>query len=1102
MAEAVESLGRKPLGVPDRTSESPEQVAATVAGAINFLEQLPQEKRELDEELVVPRATLTHAVATLKYAQGSGTIRDSAQVVDILFEEGIPFDYQWSACARLNISLPGGDLEEYIKSRFFGNGAVYDARLNFKLDPKELIGGGKEWLNKYTSTRLQEEGPTPEAMDRLQALAKGISSKYGSSAAAITRLMFVGGADESTLQRFTQARMAEAEKKQIPRGNVERKNFFEKMQDFLGVYIDVTTKVIRNAKPGTKEIIEQRSKEALTRFMGSRLLQIPYIEPGEEFPDPFSIFTTMMRTQKDMNPWVLEEANDTIFDVKEFYNLIKPEVGRGLVADAAFFLNNYKEALFIQDIHKLLNDIDIYREKRRTEGRPADAERRFGKHIDDMTKEVLARMGQKGTDFEHFDGKRHLLEQFASRQSRGLSAFSVLLRMVDAQKVARDATAKTQLNSLLSGIRPYGIEGDNVFKTQILASSVQMLSDNPDPYLDVPLLGLEGNLSIRSIVINKSQNWFDEEILARGPYAHTKNPRNPPERPLITPRDLIGLTREEIEKAELNFNTAKGAGWTLERPWIVDAGQAMSKLPESYQPILGFARGEADSYWNNAGDYVTAFYPSASNAMADIVSNLFPSITDQDYIIAPHGEYDSMIAPFVEKGAQLIAIHCNERSGVTGRARSPSEIFAEIEETIARERALRDGRLPLAFVVSSKTRLGDATGVVPLEMHTRKKKDPETGQIIEKEAVVGERTPNSFGLAKILHKYSETFPDSRTVTDFSQSLGRNDRGEDLNLLKPDVMVASGGKAPGVRSIAVAMIRKTLHREEIPLKETEDTGREGDYIEGNALDHDDRNYSYGAEQWERRWTDPLAKLTPGKGTIDIDRIASLGVALQHLNSRVDTWGLRKRADKRGLLTQREIVAEHHGDLTEYAIAKTQEHASKLLRKLQTTDFPIPISDVTTLLRNPVVQQQFGCQVVYPVHRKKIDYTFVTLAFPNLGSVERKEVELKGGKAKEVPVRTNYIPRSLERQGFPRGYAGEQCMLGGNGFRVSFNTHQNTGSLDRLFDAFVDIHAAFLRREVEKSRESSKKSGDPDMEIKTFEDLMARTPNVLIEEWVED
>ena len=1159
MAEVMKAGPMRRQGVshvenPLEFEEPSEDVSIARRHIIDYLGRAQEQSLIQAARLGTPPLDFNRVLTDLKYAEGRNAIPNMVTLFDTLFERGVPPVILRDLSDQLDVAFPENqDLETHLSRRFFGSDVVSAAKPDSKFDREQKVFGGGKWLGDYVNQQLVAKELNLETAHRIQLLGQQAASRYGADAAAVTRLMYMCGVDEPSLKSIITARTEEAGKNKISRGDPKNKNFFEKMQGFLGVYVDITTKVVRNTEKERKDQVERQSKDVLAQFLRSKQFQVAQESPSASSLDPFRVFGGILREEKGPNPWLLSDGKNTPFNVSKFDLLFTPEVPRGLIADAAFFLNNYEEGLLIQEIHQLFTDIDNYKEKKIREKRSTNLSQHLVKKITTTAERVHALQKSKDPELEDpppqdITDQQRSIEKFAERQSRSISAFSVLLRMVDAEKIVgkpkpgedtakskeESMKARREFNSFISGMPkfdPLASLEDYAKRALIFGSSVQMYLENTNEHLDVPLLGVEGNPSIRTLLITKSEErWFDEAVLKRGPHAYSKNPDKPPERPLIQPRDLLGLSAEEMRLARMNFNTAKGASWTFERRWINNAGAAMARLPNSYKNILRFARNEADVHWNNAGDYVTAFHPSASDAMGDIVSNLFPPVTDEDYILGSHEEYDTMITPFTEKGAQFFAVHCNDREH--GRAKTPHEILDESTMIIEREKLQRGGRLPLAFVFSGKTRLGDAVGVVRLEKKARTKKDKETGEIIQKEMIVGERTPNAFGIAEIFQELEKRYPGIRIIMDCSQSLGRNDRGEDLNLLKPHIMVASCGKALGVKNISVAMIRKTLEEKSDNPQEPVEVGVRRDYIHVASETPE--------EYWQRIWKDPLAKLTPGKGTINTPNIAAQGIALQHLNSRIDTWGIRPNPDRYRkpeivmAMTQREMIAEHNARLTGYAIDKTSQYALELFKRLKESDFPVPIGDPATLASDPLIQKQFGCQVVYPVHRKSVDYTFVTLTFPNLGTVERKPLELKeeeprtvpseesvvapseqlkpvpnaeaavvtSEEPKTVPVRSNYLLRSLEKNGFPQGYAGEQCMLGGNGLRVSFNNLQDEGSIDVLFNAFISVHVAFLKREVERSKEKAILAGDPSSEIKSLDDLRERTLNVLDSEWIED
>jgi len=988
------------------------------------------------------------------------TIRSVAALYDTLFQEGISIGVIERLSDRLNLRLPNQGLESYIKKRFFGAETVSEVGLNFKeaTETDEAMGG-KEWLGNFTNEQSSRKHFDLASAHRVQLLALEASQKYGPDAAAITRLMFMctmdntegtvkGSTDpDARLGRLVTARQLESQLKDVSAGN-----FFEKIGHFFAVYADITAYVIKNTgRQETKVAIDKASKRALSRFLQREEFQNTQWDPNKGPPDPFESFRAMLLEERDANPWLTDDCRHTPFDAGKFGLLVSEDVPRGLVAEAARFLNNYQTALYAEEVDELLKSVQ--KTKKNPDGSlPEGMEKKVQDaivHIESLGSMPDMQKSATGLEILAEFTKGNLVH---SEEKGGIHPFSVLLRTVDAKKVVTQDALRQQFHSFLSYMPNMKIAGENLEqvdenfpkKVAIIASSVKEFLANREPYMDIPLLGLEDQ-SIRMLLTARSQqSWFDEEVLQKGPYTYMQDKRHHREESLIQPRDLADMSENQIQSLKKNFDTAKGVDTNSKREWISRACAIWNDIPNSYNTITKFALRQAERFYNTKGKYGLVFYPSATSAMNDVVSRLFPRISKDDYILISNQEYDGMTDAFTNHGAGVEAIYCNDRE--RGKAKDTDAIFSDIVERIDARK-----RLPSAVLLSSKTRFGDALGVAE-----------------------GSRTPNIYGLGDIIARLKERYPGIPVIVDGCQSIGRNDRGENnLDRLGCDVYVNSGAKALGVENVAMLAIRKVTEPQTGPdtPSATETTNRDWLRVgSGSGGDH----WLAHIEQSDIL-KNPIAKLSPGKSTVDIRRVAALGIAFQIQNSRVDSWkvGVGERAQ-----TQRERIAERMQELTKYAIAKTSQYTEILLTN---PDFPFSAQITNSVLEEPVIQEQFGCQVVYPVHRKNADYNgILTITFPNLGIVRQKE-----GPKGEL-VRDEYIKTALQRE----GYLVEQCLPGQNAVRLSFHYLHEEKDIDDLFETIARVHIAFLKKEIKNNPS-----------IDSFSRVVQRTPNTP-DTWMEN
>lgn len=1022
----------------DRAPRTEAELDAVQDTAITFFTDLKNANEHVVGRFGAASIDYSPLLQRLESSRRSRTLPNSLALHDLLFEEGVPPAVLQKLADKMpeHVQFKAG--LPHIRERFFGEGLLAEVQLDCR-------SGGDSWLREFMNNQLRHKHIDVDIAHDVYMLGRSAAAtgRYGNIASPMTRLMFTCAADtisdsrrrqhavpsRETIDRLAAARGAEARVREQIEGN-----FFEQMHNFFSVYADITASVLQRSKEDVKPAIDRAAKQVLGRFLQSPEFQIAQWNPDQEPPDPFDVFRALLLRKEDTNPWVVEDCTDTPFDKSRFGLLISEDVPRGLVADAVLFLNNYRATLLAQKSAGLLQSI----QRRQEQG--GDISERLRARIAERLEEIRQLSGRRAQLPTDRNEQIQMLSDFVAsntifpRQgSEGIHPFSVLLRTVNSEKVLTDELTRQEFLPLLKEIpRAVQLEKDQSGTLSargqrdmaIVASSVKEFLGTADPHLDVPLVGVESDVSIRMLIHDYARrDWFDEATLARGPYAHLVARGRMSQEALLAPRDLTSMSEDDIVRLKRNFNTAAGVDTHSKREWIGNATALWNDLPNGYNNILSYTHRTSERYYEAGKDYSLAFYPSATAAMNDVVHRLFEPIAQgdpennqrPDCIVISHQEYAGMTDAFTNHGAEVLAIRTNDRSNK--RALSANAIADSIVHEIE---SRSDGKLPRAILLSSKTRFGDAIGLAG-----------------------SEKGPNAAGLGDLITLLKQRYPLIPIIVDGAQSVGRNDRAETLKRLGCDIYLNSGAKALGIENVAL-----------LALKKPPETG---DHWLSHVKD-------------DEVLRNPVAKLSVGKSTIDIRRVAALGMALQLQMQRGDSW--KEGNDTEDRRTQRERIAEHMQIMTRHAIDAADRYAEALFTN---PGFPFEVPD--EIAANPDVRRQFGCQVVYPVHRKSVDFNgMLTVTFPNLGPLREQGEEV---------VPRNYVKTALQREGF----SVEQCLAGSNGVRISFHYLHEEEDINKLFAAIERIHIDFLSRQIERRG------------IQSFADLQRLTPNTP-DDWMED
>ncbi|OGG56734.1 hypothetical protein A2680_02175 [Candidatus Kaiserbacteria bacterium RIFCSPHIGHO2_01_FULL_55_37] len=1033
---------------------------------------------------------------------------------DILYEEGVPVqvidDFNYKLRKDLKQDQPATEQKfgmAHIRDRYFsGEALIAEAGLEFKSNE------GREWLKGHIDQQLKNKHFTIETAQYVQQEALRLSSQYGPLAATLARLIFACSSNEvvgkedakgdsprvrftDTVERLrllTDARMAEARIE----GVAQKNDFFEKLREFFPVYADITGTVLKNSKSEAAEDIDDRSKQALSDFLQSQRLRTANLADTEARPpDPFHAFADALKDKSTTNPWVLSDGEQTPFDVDKFHLVFSKDVPRGIIAESIRFLNEFRPSTLAQKCNSVLFFLEKYRaqqerskEKKGPDELPANLTKDIQRTLDAIWDLQKSKAPMPTTLKERVSILRKFEEDNSvtpADSEGGLHPFSALLRMVDARKIFISANQRLEFTNFLQKIKRINRpkepeiqteEGNKKYQEElatfrrkigVIATSVKLVSNDPNTLLDLPLLEIEPSYSLRHLVALQANKWFDRDVLEGGPYPH-EVPPGEKLMPLIQPRDLLGLSEEHLEKIRRNFSSAKGVDEDTKRRWLEDTGRAWSELGtevrDVYDQILTFTRRQVQSYFGiKEKEYGIAFYPSATSAVNDLANRLIrPIERGKDYIFIFDQEFDGVTKPFIAKGARAIAIQSYDAEG---RSKSPDTILAEMRVLSARE----GGREPLLCVMSPKTRLGDAIMVSEDESQSNLANVGRLNEALERE-----------------------WPGMFRLGDGCQSVGRTRGESELDKLHFHGFIISGGKALGIGGNVGGLILKKNPPSEEEKIETErdrdaDDERARDYIEGASAALTEREQPVEAPVSKRAsWfshhpdlevrKNPVKGLSWNEGSANRVNIAALGIALQQQNSKVDTYVTTTVADDPR--QTRDRTAEHSRRMTASAIARARTYAADLIKDLYTTPgLSFGGKEAGELLSDPAISRQFGCEVTHPRHRNSTDYTYVTLSFPSL-SRHTGEGEVAEGDPIEGGEYFAFLQKELSKPGY--GYTVD--AEGPKGIRVSFTRYQTPENIGRLFDAIREIHVASLERRMRRK------------EISTFEELCRQSPNL--------
>ncbi|MBI4093877.1 aminotransferase class V-fold PLP-dependent enzyme [Candidatus Kaiserbacteria bacterium] len=842
--------------------------------------------------------------------------------------------------------------------------------------------------------------------------------------------------------------------------------FFERLLRCLSVYADISEQVIKRSGTLASEV-QDRAARSL-----SLLLQRPeFLQPrwsSQAAVDPFQVLQNMLADSPGENPWLRESLDNTPFDAQKFWTLITQDVPRGLLAEAVVGLNGYQDSLLAQRATMLRNSIRGTIEKGATPSPTVESQCRelvkdytrahpekARPHLSEGQSDPLVYAGDLGEWVQETEIWLKEIERLnvwrsraSLREANHVHPIAALLRIINPRNIVENDSIRHQFTKLfeqltmplLEDIAPETKEW-KVAQQQIaiIAASVRDILSQDDPYLDVPISGAHDQQSLRMMLMRFALSRFDSEIISNGAYAHLEG-KIAFERPLFVPQNLRSV---HIERLRKNFDTAAGVAVhpDTRNTWTRRAAETWSRFPNFYKRALNFTTALVKKFYGLNDNYSVAFYRSATNAIGDVVTKLI-RIQTGDRVIITNQEYQSITKEFKEQGATIgenEIVYMNDRE--RGVSLNANEMFAQIQGTI------KKGVEPKAIILSSKSRFGDALCA---------------GRSL---------TPKMNGMQDLIQRLKLAYPRIPVVIDDSQGIGRNDIAErNIKDLGCDIFINSGSKATGLDNVATLILKTKFEPGQenwldIVAEERRDSTRDWlDLVLPHAISDD-----------------PISRLQPGTSTDYVIAIAELGMVMQSLMGKINTWSLDPIPHESSL---REVTAQRMRDLTEYFIKKSSEYHEDLLGGL---DLALGTED----LSDKKYAEQFGCNIAYPIHRSKKDYNgIVTVAFPNVAYEKKNDAgDVVVDDKRNIVWRLDYLPRELAKMHIrvlPCLHNGDHAL------RISFNmAHEfsdagdgniSSRDIDQLFEAIKKIHTDFLIRHIKEKN------------IRNYNELCERTPNV--------
>ena len=937
-----------------------------------------------------------------------------------------------------SLVLKSSDLKEFVKDEC---GRHIHEDLTFKND-------GGIFLADAAGSSIKEGRIDVRHVQKLQELAAGLRRKgYTEKNTRTMYTMYAALLHDESLTLPAQptedvalemlSTIVEARLNGDPETSREgsRGNFFDEIAECIAVYADITQEVLLHSGDISSDI-RRKAMRSLSKLIQRPQFQETRWRRGDPQVNPFEILQQMLREGPSENPWTIESLDATPFDERKFSSLLTPDVPRGLLAEAVVILNNYHNERLAQQARYLQGLITRNLEEK---GLITTKQEEMFESLVSEYSDRHAVVGSRRYDTD--EDKLDFLEEVARlsvrrtkeeiKESHDIHPNAVLLRLISPQKIFADKTLRDQFLQMFAELEFTGTQSPT--QISVVGSSVREVLESGDPYLHIPLIGTPDDKPLRTLITRFADTHFDNDVRRKGPYIHLKGAPLPPERALYTPADLREYANNpaRLRALKKNFSSAAGIG-LFKRHWLRTAAEAWHEHNQdpsyNYEQMKEYAIDMGRQFYGLAtGTCSLTYYRSATIATGDFVGNLL-QIKEGDRVLITNQEITSITKEFSKRGAEITPkeiIYVNDRD--KGRSLTVEELFQQYKKNIEEE------GLPRAIIISTKTRFGDAP------CPGSEQSDPK------------KQRPNAIELQRLIKLLKTAYPTVAVGLDGCQSIGRNDDYENrIERLGCDFFISSGSKAMGVPEAAVLILRTKFPK-------------------------DQPNWLSGLDETKRK--NPMDMLQPGVGTDNIESIAALAMAMQIQLGRENPWGMTPISEKG---TLRDMASLQMKRLTRYFIDKASKYHLGLFDALF-SDKPISIARPGSEKLDQKYALQFGCYVVYPVHRVEANYNgMATVAFPNLS-------ELTEGKPEEdwSSYTSNYLPQKLRERGFQMT---SDLLKGRHAIRFDFNMVQDFADIDELFKAIQEIHVEFLRSQIKAKN------------IQTVEQLCEKTPN-LPTSWIE-
>ena len=928
------------------------------------------------------------------------SIRENRPRVDDLKERLLPLELtdwvRWEVGKILGIELTGGDYKDLHFEA--GKQAINDC--NFLM-------GGQQFLQDFFQKNEDhiQNNISPEIADKIVNLREDVALAFGENYRDTVSLLFhcLRG-DIRTLERIVNAQAgAYRDRNKDTKDPGKPDHFFEHLRRFIAVYADVSQHLIVNSRYGEK--IKEASEKVLELILQDRRLQL-YLEVGENSPENlYSILRGFLNGDtKKTNPWFCGNLKNTPFDPQKIGSLITYDVPRQALAAVLWKLDDYQLfnlARKIRTLEEMAPD---------SQGKELKQYERSKKDVNTLvyllTQQYQAETGQE-ISVDQLIGLAKTnygydpLDTIEMTKERRVSPRDIIVRLIDPEKIVKSTQAQDECHNLLEQIE----DSDSLN----LAKSLQELLWQSSLGLDVPLKRGFGGYSIRRRLMRMAITNFSENQLRYGPEYGLNNSDLTKGKPILRmlEAEMLETNKEELKN---NFNTA-GVG--VASGFLKKVAEAMLNI-ESYDGLMSFFRKEVELYLkidaiegeeiNKKGDRKKTdekeyqIFPnySASIAFKEFLAQCLPKPKKSDYMIVTDHEYGGiteLLQPKESGEESIKTVYLNKKE--EKRPKTPDELFVEISQNIDPTHP------PQMIILSSKTRLGDA----PCSL------GKEDG---------GKKNNNVYYLAQLVSRLKREYPMIPVMVDACQSLGRSEA-ESLRVLKPDIYLASGSKALGAGGAGfIALSQGFL----------------------NSLP-------------------PEHQFEYNPSTLPMKNIVALALALRALGSKEDMTRLEGNM---GSLREKKLeqkIADRMAALTEYTIKKAENYWRDILLEYPdklVSCLPVQMDDKKILDcqedQNPLVWvpkeqrksllEAIKCQIEYPVHRNKIDYTgIITLNFAGMDSVVKLVDILRGKGFKILP-----------------------CLKGQRAIRISFHYLHEEKDIDNLFEAIKEAHLQILQDNSKK------------------------------------